>query len=375
MQTTVENNAIVTIVSASGIEKTTADYIKENFQPFLDQAKEWNDKAKELVVTDVTQVKEMKLAREARLALKEIRVLCDKKRKALKEDSIRYGKAVQDVYNLIESVISPTEKYLQEQEDFKAIQEAKIRAELKAKRDIIADPLREFIPVGLDFGSMSEDDFEKLITGAKMMLDARILEQKKAEEERLQKEKEQEQERQRIREENEILKKQAEEKDKIQKERSRELQPYIMFIRDYSDLINKGEDEYRKQFEEIKKGAEDHWEYERKEQIRKQKEEELKEQERKHQLELLNKQREENQKIADELKAKKDAEEKAAADKAAAIEAELSKGDAEKMQTLIKELGELPFKYTFKSKNYQSVHKSIIELVEKTTTYATSKLK
>ena len=44
----------------------TANYIKEQFIPFFDKAIEWRQKAEALVVTDISQTREMKMAREAR---------------------------------------------------------------------------------------------------------------------------------------------------------------------------------------------------------------------------------------------------------------------------------------------------------------------
>ena len=122
------------VISDSGLEKETAQNLLDKFGPLFEQAAEWKRKAESLVVTDVSQKREMQEARVARLALKDIRINADKTRKALKEDSLRYGKAVQGVYNVIEYLIAPIEKHLEEQEKFAEIQEAKIKEELKSER-------------------------------------------------------------------------------------------------------------------------------------------------------------------------------------------------------------------------------------------------
>lgn len=95
------------IVAETGLEKETANMIVARFVQFMEQIAEWETKAKTLVVTDVAQIEEMRQAREARLILKNIRVDADKVRKELKEDSLRYGRAVQNVYNAIESLYQP----------------------------------------------------------------------------------------------------------------------------------------------------------------------------------------------------------------------------------------------------------------------------
>lgn len=201
-----QTNELIRVVEESGLESQTSSYLKEKFLPFFEQAQRWKQQAETLVVTDVSQQKEMMLAREARLALRDIRIQADKTRKALKEDSLRYGKAVQGVYNVIEYLVVPIEKYLEEQEKFEEIQEQKIKAALKAKRDEEIQMYSEFIPFGLDLGEMSEENYNKLISGAKLQYEAKIQAEKRAEEERLA----EAEERERVRIENERLKKEME---------------------------------------------------------------------------------------------------------------------------------------------------------------------
>lgn len=205
-----QTNELIRVVEESGLESQTSSYLKEKFLPFFEQAQKWKQQAETLVVTDVSQQKEMMLAREARLALRDIRIQADKTRKALKEDSLRYGKAVQGVYNVIEYLVVPIEKYLEEQEKFEEIQEQKRKAALKAKRDEEIQMYSEFIPFGLDLGEMSEENYNKLISGAKLQYEAQIQAEKKAEEERLAQEKAEAEERERVRIENERLRKEME---------------------------------------------------------------------------------------------------------------------------------------------------------------------
>ena len=212
------NRDLLQVIQSVGLEYNSTSVIQqtlhENFMPFITQAEEWKQKASELVVTDISQVTEMKLAREARLALKEIRINADKKRVELKEDSLKYGKAVQGVYNFIEGKIKPIEKYLEEQEKFVEIQESKRKAELKAIRQEKLNPYMMFVPYGLDLGELSEEDFEKAYNGAKLQMEAKIEAQRKAEEDRIAKEKAESEERERIRIENEKLKAQAQANEK-----------------------------------------------------------------------------------------------------------------------------------------------------------------
>lgn len=161
---------ITLIVEQTGVQKSTADELSASFGPIFGQLSEWKTKAVSLVVTDASQATEMKQAREARLALKDIRVSADKRRKELKEDSIRYGRAVQSVYNYIEDEIKPLEEHLLLQENFAKIQQEKAESQLAAARVEELGPYFEFVPANLDFGKMPEDDYRNILSGARLLL-------------------------------------------------------------------------------------------------------------------------------------------------------------------------------------------------------------
>lgn len=207
-------NALMQVIEGEHVEPQTAIAIQSAFSTFFAEADEWRIKAQAIKVTDVSQKADMAMARVIRLKLREIRVSADKKRKDLKEDSLRYGRAVQGAYNILDFLISPLEKTLEEQEKFAEVQEAKRQAELKTSREIQLAPWKEFVPFGMDFGKMSEDDFAKILSGAKLQHQAKIDAEEKSEAERQEKIKAEEVERQRIREENEKLRIENEAKEK-----------------------------------------------------------------------------------------------------------------------------------------------------------------
>ncbi len=158
---------LIQVISKDGLKQQASDEIKTSFILFFNQAQEWKKKAEKLVVTNESQVQEMKDAREARLALRRIRVDADKKRKELKADSLKYGNAVQKVYNVIEGLIKPIEEHLQEQEDYIKLKEAARKEKLNDERIKLIEPYSEFIPL-MDFREMSDEDFNKLLNGAKL---------------------------------------------------------------------------------------------------------------------------------------------------------------------------------------------------------------
>jgi colicin import membrane protein len=328
MEVTETTNELVKVVETSGVEPQTATTLKESFLPFFEQAEEWKRKAEALVVTDATQVHDMKMARTARLALKEIRVNADKKRKELKEDSLRYGKAVQGVYNVIEFLIAPIEKHLQEQEDFVAIAEAKRKAELKASREMEIQPFAEFVALGLNFGEMTDEDYAKTLNGAKLQLQAKIEAEQKSEAEKIAKEKAEAEERERIRIENERLKAEAEAKERQLAEERAKAEAERKAI----------EEKARKEKEEAEKKAQ--VERAKQEAERKAIEEKAKRKrrsrkkgkvERAKQDAILKAEREAKEKLEAELKAKAEAEQKARKEAEEKAAAELkAKQDAEK---------------------------------------------
>src|SRR5262245_19897421 len=76
-----------------GLHDLIRQNIRDNMNDFMVRAENWKAKIELIKVTHESQTKEMALAREARLALKEIRVNADKVRKKLKEDSNKYNNA------------------------------------------------------------------------------------------------------------------------------------------------------------------------------------------------------------------------------------------------------------------------------------------
>lgn len=200
---------VLDVIESAGLEQDTTQTLRQKFLPFWEQAEKWRNIAEGLVVTDESQAREMKMAREARLALRSIRVEADKTRKALKEDSIRYGKAVQGVYNVIEYLIKPIEEHLQEQENFVLIQEQKRRDALNEERERLIAPYIDFVTADIPLTNTPwaelGDRFAGILAQAKADKEAHDQEQARREAERIAREKAEAEERERIRKENERL--------------------------------------------------------------------------------------------------------------------------------------------------------------------------
>lgn len=212
-------NNLQTIIDNQNIAKTNAERLIEAFGAPFTEAGEILSNYKEIVVEDETQVDLMKEAKTKRLALKKVRTTVENKRKELKEDSLRTGKAIDFVARHIKDTIQPAEEYLETQEKYIENKEIQRKATLKEGRLQKLIPICEN-PYTYELGEMTDDEFKKLY---KELVDAKEL--KEAQEAAYQREQEKiraerEAEEKRIREENETLRKQAQVREaEIAKER------------------------------------------------------------------------------------------------------------------------------------------------------------
>ncbi len=137
-------NELEVIVKESGLDKTKAQVLLDNFTGYFEIASEWEKKAKVIVVTNASQKADMDMARVGRLFLREKRIKIEKTRKELKEQSLREGKAIDGIANVLKALIVPIEEYLGAQEKFVEIKAAEIaeiarmEMEEKAEKDRLA---------------------------------------------------------------------------------------------------------------------------------------------------------------------------------------------------------------------------------------------
>ena len=199
------------IILANGLTVETGSSLRAAFEPMFTQAEEWRIKAESIKVTDISQTRDMKLARECRLALREIRINVESKRKGLKEDSLRKGKAIDGLANIAKFLIEPIEEYLLEQEKFAERQAERERSERLDRRHSEIQPFYEFTGSVVGLADMSDDQFNMLLDGAKSAKARKEEEARRAEEERVAAEKAEAEERERIKLENERLRREAEE--------------------------------------------------------------------------------------------------------------------------------------------------------------------
>lgn len=188
-----------------GLDLAAKNSLELAFAGFFETAAKWRDQA--AAITDP------KLARTARLELKNLRVAADKKRKELKEDSLRMGRAIDGANNILLSIIVPIERGL---EDIEKAEERRIAEELRQRTEARIAEFSPYITPGMlmpPLGVMTEEQFQATLADAKLLYEMKLEASRKAEAERIEREAAEARERLRIAGENERLRKEAAERE------------------------------------------------------------------------------------------------------------------------------------------------------------------
>lgn len=209
---------LATIVEQNNLVPETARSLIEAFTPVFAAADEAVKASAGITVTDATQVREMKAARTARLKLREIRIQTENARKTMKEDSLRRGKAIDGIANIVKFMIEPEETRLEECEKFaERAEAARLNALADARRAMIAPYVND--PAEYPVTSMSEEAFAATLDGLKAARQRKLDEEARVAREREEAARLDREERARIAEENARLKA---ERDAAERERAAE---------------------------------------------------------------------------------------------------------------------------------------------------------
>ena len=196
----VVGNELTVILNEQGVSPESQKTLVEAFGgPFLEVGEILAD-YQNIKVTDVTQIKEMSEAREKRLALKNARTTVERKRKELKEESLKTGRAIDAVARFVKEQIEPAEKYLEEQEKFKELREKAQAAERLAAR---TEAIAKFTDPSLyNLADMPEESFQELLIKLDREAAEKLEAERKAEEERIAAQKAERERQEKILEEN-----------------------------------------------------------------------------------------------------------------------------------------------------------------------------
>jgi len=195
--------------------QTTELEIQSKFDEFRQQASEWKEKAFAIKVTDESQTEIIEKASEARKLITKVRTSVEKRRKELKEDSLRRGQLIDSVAKAITAEIEPIESHLREQEGFAERMAKQRHQALQSERAALIQP---YYTMGdakaINWADMVPEAFEMTLKGYKEAHANRIAEEKRQREEREAQAKAEAEERERVKAENERLKRDNDERDK-----------------------------------------------------------------------------------------------------------------------------------------------------------------
>lgn len=207
------DNQLQVILAEQNVPKENAQLLLTAFGAPFEEAGKILAEYQTIVVTEEDQFDLMAEARNKRLSLKNIRVDVEKKRKELKEDSLRTGRAIDSVAKFVKEIIEPAEKYLETQEKFAEIRQAERAAKVKAER--IEKLMQYTSDLSLyNMDAITDEQFNTLLESLEYQHEIELAEQKRIEDEYIAKEKAEAEEQERVRAENAKLKKEAEEREK-----------------------------------------------------------------------------------------------------------------------------------------------------------------
>jgi hypothetical protein len=346
------------------VELSKATQIKETFLPMAIELQEFDSRFKEIILEAKKGITPEVSAKAKRLRL-DIVPTRSKIRDAkdlMKSDLKLYDKAIMGVHNLLileskeyENPLSAIEKHaeLLEQNRLEALQVERVKKMLPYIDDA----------ENRKFSDMEDDVFEAYFQSRKQAHFDLIRIEEESRKRQLAEQKAEAKERKRIAEENARLKAASEAFEKKAEEERKERNE-LEAKRIAKEALEQAQRLREFNSEKAKRKAE--------QKAREQKETEA-ENERARLQHIANLKHEAQLKIerdkATKLEAEKLANEKALEDiqkaKEASLQAELSKGDADKVKDLISDLTALKTKYTFKSKTNQKMFVSVCGLIDK----------
>lgn len=174
--------------------------------------------AETLTVTDAGQVVEMRKARETRLALRQIRLAVEHKRKELTDYHLKTKQEIDACARWLKEKLDPLEERLLYQEQFADRAEESRRLQLSHAREEALQPFGVDITTLAALDSMSEEQFQKVLDDAQAAYGIRLEAEARAVQARLDQEAHAAEERRQLQERNAQLEQEAATRRKEQEE-------------------------------------------------------------------------------------------------------------------------------------------------------------
>ncbi len=187
----IRSNELVKHIQDKNLPEAVSNKIIEILSPVFIQLKDWDQKVESIVIVDENDKNGMLIASESRKFVKasriDIKKQVDEQVALLKEEMQPYLDNIEGwktVFQFAEAIMKSIEfKALEKEKYAENLKKQKVD-DLRNKRAIIAEPLKKYIGFSLDFGIISEEEFEKVIHNAKLSEKADLAE-KQAEAQRI----------------------------------------------------------------------------------------------------------------------------------------------------------------------------------------------
>jgi colicin import membrane protein len=201
-----KNEVVVVNPQEFGIEENKANELMGNLPQIQNERTKLETPYNEVLKMDIENPETAKIARELRLKIRDNRTKgISVWHKTTKEVFLRAGQYIDAVKNREIAINERMESNLEEIEKYAENKERERIEALKQARIAELEPFSEFVPFGIDLGTLSNADYNNVLNGAKLQLQAKKDAELKAEQERIEAERLAEIERQK-----EIKRKEAE---------------------------------------------------------------------------------------------------------------------------------------------------------------------
>ena len=223
METTLEKTIAINPVDY-GVEKSKASEIIGNLPQIQAERSILEDQYSEIIKLDIEDPETSKKARKLRLLLRDNRTKGNNVwHSTTKEFFLKGGQFVDAIKRKEVAVNERMEANLETIEKHFENLEKERKANLNAERVGILEPYNAFVPMGLNFGEISEDEFTKILNGSKLQFEQQQKEEAEAEEKRIADAKAEKERIEAQRIENERLKAEADKREKAERKKQADI--------------------------------------------------------------------------------------------------------------------------------------------------------
>lgn len=207
--------AIQEEASQYGIEMSKAKDLIGNLPQITSERDELAKQYDEVIKMDIDNPATQKAARELRLRIKDNRTKgLVVWHKTTKDYYLKAGQFVDAIKRKEEAVNTRMEDNLEKIEKHLEIKRQQLVQELRTKRAAEISQYKEFVPMAIDLGTISDEEYTKVFNGAKLQYEYKIQEERKQEE----------------------AKREAQRLAELKQQKINLLMPYMLFIDNYSQI-------------------------------------------------------------------------------------------------------------------------------------------